>query len=309
MHLRSDKAIDDLARMWNPVLRGWINYYGRFYKSACTRPSAISMARWCGGPCGNTRGCEAIVGEPALARGDRRSRAEPVCPLAAPWACGRRLDDGSRMSGDVHVRFCERPGVRFPRATHLVVLVDSHVRHWWLRGRVEKRLREEYVKLDLEVNEDKSRRVDLAKGESFGFLGFLFRRIRSERGRWMPLRIPQIKKRTALLRKLKEIFRRLRSQPVEKVIAEINPILRGWVNYFAIGHSSRCFSYIRSWVEKKIRRHLAKARKRRGFGWKRWSTGWLYGELGLFNEYRVTWPGVITESGSSMIGLITLDAK
>lgn len=34
IQLRSDKAIDDLARMWNPVLRGWIQYYGRFYKSA-----------------------------------------------------------------------------------------------------------------------------------------------------------------------------------------------------------------------------------------------------------------------------------
>jgi len=34
LHLRSDKALDDLAHMWNPILRGWINYYGRFYKSA-----------------------------------------------------------------------------------------------------------------------------------------------------------------------------------------------------------------------------------------------------------------------------------
>jgi RNA-directed DNA polymerase len=34
INLRSDKAIDDLARMWNPVLRGWIQYFGRFYKSA-----------------------------------------------------------------------------------------------------------------------------------------------------------------------------------------------------------------------------------------------------------------------------------
>ena len=34
LHLRSDKALDDLAQMWNPVLRGWINYYGKFYKSA-----------------------------------------------------------------------------------------------------------------------------------------------------------------------------------------------------------------------------------------------------------------------------------
>jgi RNA-directed DNA polymerase len=32
--VRSDKAIDDLARMWNAVLRGWIEYFGRFYKSA-----------------------------------------------------------------------------------------------------------------------------------------------------------------------------------------------------------------------------------------------------------------------------------
>ena len=30
------------------------------------------------------------------------------------------------MSGDVHVRFCERPEVRFPRATHRNVYVRSH---------------------------------------------------------------------------------------------------------------------------------------------------------------------------------------
>jgi RNA-directed DNA polymerase len=32
--LRSDKKLEDLARMFNPVIRGWINYYGRYYKSA-----------------------------------------------------------------------------------------------------------------------------------------------------------------------------------------------------------------------------------------------------------------------------------
>ena len=37
------------------------------------------------------------------------------------------------------------------------------------------------------------------------------------------------------------------------MIEQINPILRGWVKYFAIGHSSRCFSYIQNWVETKIR--------------------------------------------------------
>ena len=61
----------------------------------------------------------------------------------------------------------------------------------------------------------------------------------------MPLRIPRIKKRTALLRKLKLVFRRFVSQPVEWVIEQINPILRGWVNYFAFGHSSQCFAFVR----------------------------------------------------------------
>jgi group II intron reverse transcriptase/maturase len=31
---RIDKKVDDLARMFNPVIQGWINYYGRYYKSA-----------------------------------------------------------------------------------------------------------------------------------------------------------------------------------------------------------------------------------------------------------------------------------
>ena len=77
--------------------------------------------------------------------------------------------------------------------------------------------------------------------------------------------------------------------PIGGVIEKINPILRGWVKYFAIGHSSRCFSYIRHWVDRKIRRHLARACKRQGFGWKRWSREWLYGTLGLFSEYRVSY--------------------
>jgi RNA-directed DNA polymerase len=33
-HLKPDKTIEDISHMFNPVLRGWINYYGRFYKSA-----------------------------------------------------------------------------------------------------------------------------------------------------------------------------------------------------------------------------------------------------------------------------------
>ncbi|MBA3570664.1 MAG: group II intron reverse transcriptase/maturase [Pyrinomonadaceae bacterium] len=172
-------------------------------------------------------------------------------------------------------------------ADDMVILVDVHQRHNWLMKAVEKRLREEFAKLQVEINEEKSSIVDLGRGENFGFLGFDFRRIRSLRGVWRPHYVPKQKKRTALLQKLKEVFRRHQSQPVDRVIYLINPILRGWVNYFAIGHSSKCFNYIQDWVEKKVRRHLMRSRKRRGFGWQRWSRQWLYDKLGLFRGYRM----------------------
>jgi RNA-directed DNA polymerase len=182
------------------------------------------------------------------------------------------------------------PNVQYARfADDLVVLIDSHPRHDWLIGAVEKRLREELAKLRVEINEEKSRKADLLKGERFGFLGFEYRCVRSRKGKWRPHFVPKPKKRTALLRKLKEIFLRYVSQPVGRVVEVINPILRGWVRYFAVGHSSRCFSYVKLWVEKKVRRHLLRARGRKGFGWKRRSKHWIYDTLGLFHDYRVVY--------------------
>jgi RNA-directed DNA polymerase len=185
-------------------------------------------------------------------------------------------------------RYKQYTAVQYARwADDIVILVEGHPNHDWIVTAVIKRLREELEKLRVEINEEKSRMVDLRKGESFGFLGFEFRRVRSKKGSWRPQYTPKIKNRTALTGKLRDIFRRFQSQPVGRVIELINPILRGWVNYFAVGHSSQCFSFIKDWVEKKIRRHMMRARNRKGFGWKRWSKQWLYSVLGLFNGYRV----------------------
>jgi RNA-directed DNA polymerase len=190
-----------------------------------------------------------------------------------------RAKKNTRSGKYIHIEYA-----RF--ADDAVILINAHPRNRWLLKAVDKRLREELAKLYVQINEEKSRTVDLARGESFGFLGFDFRRVRSLHGKWRAQYTPKLKKRTALLRKLREVFRRYRSQPVNGVVEIINPILRGWVNYFAIGHSSRCFQFVKRWVELKIRRHLMRARNRRGFGWERWSTQWLHATLGLFNGYR-----------------------
>jgi RNA-directed DNA polymerase len=184
-----------------------------------------------------------------------------------------------------HGRFTYIEYARF--ADDLVVLVDGFRKWEWLLKAAHKRLVEEFEKLDVQMNQEKTRIVDLSRDETFSFLGFDYRRVRTRRGAWGVRVTPRMKARTTLLQKLKDVFRRHQSQPVDRVVYLINPILRGWANYFRVGNSSKCFGYVKDWVEKKIRRHLMYARKRRGFGWNRWNRAWLYETLGLYNDYGV----------------------
>jgi hypothetical protein len=118
-------------------------------------------------------------------------------------------------------------------ADDLVVLVDCYRRWDWLFHAAHRRLLEELAELDLQVNAEKTRLIDLNReGESFGFLGFEFRKARTLRGRQGVRVTPQMKERISLLQRLKDIFRRFQSQPVDRVIELLNPVLRGWVHYF-----------------------------------------------------------------------------
>ena len=186
----------------------------------------------------------------------------------------------SKEKGYFHMEYA-----RF--ADDLVILIDGYRKWRWLEKGVYKRLLEELAELDVSLNVEKTRCVDLTKGESFTFLGFLIRRYKTKQGRWGVLKVPRMKARTKLLSRLKEEFRCHRSQPVERVIARINPILRGWINYFRIGQSSRCFGYVRNWLQHKVRRHMMHARGCKGYGWKRWSRRMLYAQLGLYDQWQV----------------------
>jgi len=172
-------------------------------------------------------------------------------------------------------------------ADDLVVLINWHPSNSWLVEATGRRIKEELAKLQVELNQEKSKVADLTKGESFIFLGFEFRRIKSSNGKWMPYYTPKQEKRKKLIAELQETFSKFTSQPVGEIIEQINPKLRGYCNYYRIGNSARCFSYIRYWVMKKVRRHLQRAAGRSGFGWKRWSMVYIYGTIGLYNDYKL----------------------
>ena len=175
-----------------------------------------------------------------------------------------------------------------PFTLDIVILVDDHKGKWeWLEKAVYKRLQEEINNLKVEINLEKTKIIDLTQKETFKFLGFNFWLGKSLKGNIVARYVPSKEARNKLLAKLKEIFRNYRSKPIDELINKINMILRGWVNYFRIGNSTACFKYVRQWVEKKIRRHLMRASKRTGFGWKRWSVEDIYSKLGLYKDYEI----------------------
>ena len=103
MHRRSDKTLDDLARMTNPYIRGWINYYGHFYKSALywtlNRVDAV-LVRWA---CDKFKRLPEAKACKGMAGTGSPGESKPLRALAL-CAC-RRLNIGSRMTREGHVRF------------------------------------------------------------------------------------------------------------------------------------------------------------------------------------------------------------
>ncbi len=172
-------------------------------------------------------------------------------------------------------------------ADDMVVLIDGHPRWWPHIAEIRKRLEEELKRVEVELNEEKTRVVDLSQGGSFGFLGFDLREAKNRWGKRFILRMPMKKKQTELLRRVGRILRFSRHRKVKEVVSLINPVIRGWVNYFCVGNSAGVFDRMRTEVMKKVRRFAMRQRGRRGFGWKRWSNERIYRDWGLFWNYQV----------------------
>jgi group II intron reverse transcriptase/maturase len=143
-------------------------------------------------------------------------------------------------------------------------------------------------KLGVVLNEDKTRIVHVRHG--FEFLGYKIKR--GSR----PLRLPahKIKSRTrqgALyayprqksIDHFKEQIRKRtrRKAPVTtgQLIDEINPIIRGWGNYYKKAHVRKLFNRLDRWIRRRIWSHRYK--RWRNAGWKVLSESKLHGELGL----------------------------
>ncbi len=115
-------------------------------------------------------------------------------------------------------------------ADDLVVLIDAHPRNAWLLGAVNKRLREEFAKLQVEINEEKSRIADLDRAGKLRLPGVRFP---------TPAQFGKAGVASALYAEDEEAHGAIAQTqgrvpaipvpPVDRVVQLINPVLRGWV--------------------------------------------------------------------------------
>lgn len=175
-------------------------------------------------------------------------------------------------------------------ADDIVITVSGHhTKRGWAE-RALQRLQEQLAPLGVELNKEKTKMVDVLKGEAFGFLGFDLRSVRKRKGNsYLLLMTPKKKARKAIKAKVRDIVQHSGATPMPKVVEQINASLAGWVHYFRVGNASDAFSEVRDYVEMKVRSLLTRRKRRRktSIGWRRWSNEYLYEVLGLYWDWKI----------------------
>ena len=176
------------------------------------------------------------------------------------------------------------PNVQLVRYADDLVLLTNKDATWAM-----KRLRGILERMELTLNDEKSRTLDAEK-ETFDFLGFTYKRIfNRDRTKRLTLYYPSMKAQKRLRARMRVVFNPMAPVTVDERIRRANLFLRGWVNYFRVGNSGRVFRKINWHVSGKLRRVLQRQKGRHGYGWNRHDSDYLYGTLGLYYDYHIRW--------------------
>ena len=150
----------------------------------------------------------------------------------------------------VFLSYCRAAGLK----AHLVRYADDFVivMRGGMKGTVD-RVKQALARMELKLNEEKSRVVDVRQG-SFDFLGFTFSRRRNPKTlRVITLVEPSRKSEEQFRDEVRNITsRKSHCVPQQEVLERVNRYVRGWVNYFHLHNSTRVFVRQRFFLEQRI---------------------------------------------------------
>ncbi len=172
----------------------------------------------------------------------------------------------------------ERYAARLVRyADDMVILCKGQTR------RRQKGVEHALQDLGLKLNPEKTTVLNVRE-EGLDFLGFTLRFVRHPKtGRWFATVKPSSKAMKRFRAQVKELTgKRFRLLTDKQMVEKLNPVLRGWVNYFYFGNSSRPLSKLKGYVETRVRTYLRRKRALRSRGNRVYPYAYLYNTLGLF---------------------------
>lgn len=136
-------------------------------------------------------------------------------------------------------------------------------------------------KLGLTVNDKKTRLVKLPD-ERFDFLGYTVGWFYGFRGRPYWGTAPSKKSIKRLRERIHaETTSRWHGSPVSTRVDELNPMLRGWANYFSQGPVKQIYRSIDDYAARRMRIWLRRRSGKRGTGYRQYSDQYLYEKLRL----------------------------
>ena len=116
-------------------------------------------------------------------------------------------------------------------------------------------VRQIMAKLKLTLHPTKTQLVDLGE-EGFEFLGFHFHKRRvGKTGKLLPYFWPGQKAMSAVRNKIRQIAGyRQKRVPMEQIVSALNPVIRGWRNYFSVGNSTKQLTSLDHYLWLRLRR-------------------------------------------------------
>ena len=180
------------------------------------------------------------------------------------------------MSREVHVRFCEGLGVRFPRATRLVICCKGTAQQAGQAMRAMMR------QLKLTVNATKTQVCSVPE-DSFDFLGYTLGRCYSPKtGRAYIGTRPSKKAIQHICSTLGEATQRrwVRTE-VQDRVRRLNEVMIGWADYFCLGPVSKAYRAVDNHAHHRLRQWLCAKHKKPGQGLSRYPDTYLEQRLGL----------------------------
>ena len=220
------RSLDDLARMFNAYIRGWINYYGRYYKSALyptLRHIDRILARW------------AHRKFKSLRRHRRRSqqwlariaRHQPDAVRSLAASAWTRPNNGSRMRREVSRTVLRARGGEIPPRDS-----PQHLRSQRTRGSAGDGEHHalHHSRLKLKVNEAKSA---VARPQERKFLGFSFTAGPDIKRTIAPKSLERFKQQ------IRDITRRAKGVSIKTTMEELATVYAGLARLFRLLRNAR----------------------------------------------------------------------